>query len=83
MKTNDTYIVYRQGVYMQGVVGVFDDYEVSKACAIEAIWAEKDDWHTMRVIRMPFNVNNAGKPEKLLFEVTRKGMQILKEETKC
>jgi len=67
IETGIVYVVYREGVYMQGMVGVYDDFEASQTGAIEAIRKEGDDYHTMCVVKMTLN---QGKIEKV-FEVSR------------
>ncbi|MCK5609252.1 hypothetical protein KAR91_45680 [Candidatus Pacearchaeota archaeon] len=73
------YIVYREGVYMQGIIGLFEDKENAKDAAIKAMGSEKDDYHRMMVIEMPLNdscilddLNGYRLEEKGIYRVFRK-----------
>ena len=46
------FLVYRQGVYMQGVVGIFTDIEEAKTAAINAKKRETDHWHDFHIQEM-------------------------------
>ena len=50
-------VVIKQGVYRHGIKGIFDDGEYALVEAAErarkAILAERDDYHTMKIISVP------------------------------
>lgn len=55
MSKADVFIVMRQGIYDQGVVGVFTDYADAKKAAEVAASEEPDDWHGFNIMRMALN----------------------------
>lgn len=44
------YLVERNGVYSQGIYGVFDNLAEARDAATEAKAAEKDDYHTFCIL---------------------------------
>lgn len=43
------YYVIKKGVYIQGIYGIFDDYDLAKKACEEAIKSEQDDYHAFFV----------------------------------
>ena len=78
---SDIYIIYREGVYMQGIVGVFDDFDEAEIQAVLAMDREKDDYHIMVVIKTYLNKRQVFEDHYLftetrVMEVSRKNSII-------
>lgn len=43
------YLVYRQGVYMQGIVGVFSSMDLAEDARHAAKKRERDDYHSFEI----------------------------------
>lgn len=52
---NSVYFIWRSGVYMQGVFGIYDDLQVAIDKAEGLIEAENDDYHTFHVSECGIN----------------------------
>lgn len=46
---NEVFIVWREGIHMQGIFGVYSDIETATEKAIEFIKEECDDYHTFNI----------------------------------
>ena len=63
------YVVYKEGVYIQGIIGIFEDKVNAKDEAIKAMELERDDYHTMVVVEIPLNKRHFLKKE--IYQVSR------------
>ncbi len=76
---NDMFIVYQGGVYIQHIIGAFDDFEKAEVAAIDAIKAEPDDYHTMIIIKTKLNKSMASMWGEKILEIERKDHKWTKE----
>ena len=53
------YIPYKRGIYMQQIVGVFDDLTAAKVASIHALEEENDDYHVVFIAKMKLNKSYA------------------------
>jgi hypothetical protein len=76
------YVVNRQGVYQQGILGVFDDIEKAKLCVLEGFSKERDDYHDFYIRKFELNemFENYGEYEEgnknVIFIASRKNGKI-------
>ncbi len=71
------YIVCKEGIFIQDILGVFDDLDEAETCAVLAMDKEKDDYHEMVVIEMPLNKKHDNPETKII--VSRKNSIIRTE----
>ncbi len=55
MEDKQVYLIVRQGMYMQGIFGVFLDLDETLENAKVCIALEKDDHHTYYILRCPLD----------------------------
>ena len=69
----EIYILIKMGVYINDIIGIFDDSENTKEIALTMIKNEPDDYHTFYVYKR--TLNNID-DEILLYEIYREGVEI-------
>ena len=68
---NDIFIVCRKGVYIQYIIGAFDDFKKAEDAAVDAIKAEEDDYHIMFIIKTKLNKSMASMWGEKILEIER------------
>lgn len=71
------YVLERQGVYGQGVYGVFDTLGKAKKAAKLSAKNDKDDYHAWVVLKYRLNTITEGFEKKPVY-VTRKEKEVSK-----
>ena len=51
------YYVSKEGVYMQGIYGIFDNFDLAKAAMAEAIKLEYDNYHDFFIHERELNTH--------------------------
>lgn len=51
-KATTVYVVFREGVYMQGITGVYSSADEAEAGQHRALAAEPDDYHSARMVAL-------------------------------
>ena len=72
----EIYVVVIKGIYMQGIFGIFDNFEEAKEASLIAIRNERDDYHEFYIDKRVMNKH--GFEETIVFEVEREKEQIIK-----
>lgn len=49
------FVVVKHGVYIQGIIGVFDSVEKAHYAANQAVINERDDYHTFHIVEFKLN----------------------------
>ena len=49
------YYVSKEGVYMQGIYGIFDNFDLAKAAMADAIEDERDNYHEFFIYERELN----------------------------
>ncbi len=84
MKFN-VYVVIKEGIYMQGIVGVFSAKNAAIEAANIAIISEKDDYHEFYIDKFMINqIRNSGLETDLnnyyfaeeVYRIKRKGNKV-------
>ena len=73
----EVYVVIKQGIYMQGIYGIFDKPEKAKEALLIALKNEKDDYHEFYIDKR--TMNNQGFEETMVFKAEREKEKIIEQ----
>ena len=77
------YIVIKKGIYIQDIIGVFDDLEKAKTSALEKVSEEPDDHHSFHIAETELNKskdNDTYLSETVIFDIEREGLNIITQQ---